>query len=162
MTFEALFLHVVPYALVDALAFHAAVLAGDGHGFLCVGASGAGKSTLVGLLPERALGDELSVVKRAEDRFTVMATPYRQGRRGEARLAAIYLLSHGPTNRRTALPPAPAAQALTPQLFWPLDDAVATQRTLALLGELVERVPVWRLSFVPTPEVWDVIAAETP
>jgi len=35
----------------------------------------------------------------------------------------------------------------------------AGQRTVDLLGDLVERVPVWDLGFVPTTAVLDLIAA---
>jgi len=152
---------LLPRLLPDGLAFHAAVLAGAGRGFLCVGACGAGKSTLAGLLPARALCDEIGVVRQTAGGFTVHSTPFWKGRSGSAPLAGVYVIRHGEADARQPLAPGAAAGVLARHAFWPADDPRAMRRGFAVLTDLAARVPVYDLAFRPTPEVWQTIAAET-
>ncbi len=152
---------LLPRLLPDGLAFHAAVLAGAGRGFLCVGACGAGKSTLASLLPTRALCDEIGVVRRTAGGFAVHSTPFWKGRSGSAPLAGVCVLRHGQADARHRVAPGTAAGVLARHAFWPADDPRAMRRGFAVLTDLAARVPVWDLAFRPTPEVWRTIAAET-
>ena len=152
---------LLPRLLPDGLAFHAAVLAGDGRGFLCVGACGTGKSTLADLFPARALCDEIGVVRQKAGGFAVHSTPFWKGRSGSAPLAGVYVLRHGVANARHPVAPGTAAGVLARHAFWPTDDPRAMRQGFALLTDLAARVPVYDLAFRPTPEVWQTIAAET-
>jgi hypothetical protein len=49
--------------------------------------------------------------------------------------------------------------ALGRHLLWPLEAPAPAQATLDLLADLVERVPVFDLGFVPSAAVLELIAA---
>ncbi len=155
----ALVRSLLPSLLDDGLVAHAAVLLDGERGFLCCGHSGAGKSTLARLAGSRRGSDELGAARRIDGAWTVSALPFRKARAGAARLDGIFLLRHAPGNERRRLSPAAALPALGRHLLWPVDAREAAQLTLDLLADLVERVPVWDLGFLPTAAVWESIAA---
>lgn len=153
----------------DALWLHASgvVLGGRGHVFF--GASGAGKTTVARLAAGHAdlLCDENLVLKLAPDGPELYSTPFwghstppelihRVNR--HAPLAALYQLTHAPDFTVTRLNPGDAVTALLGT------EKVATERVdsalawLTVAGRLVERVPVYRLGFRPTVELWDFLA----
>jgi hypothetical protein len=150
---------LLPRLLDDGLVAHAAVLLDGERGFLCCGPSGAGKSTLARLAGHRRGSDELGAVRRIDGAWTVCTLPFWKARAGAARLDGIFLLRHAPGNERWRLHSAAAVPALGRHLLWPVDVPEAAQRTVDLLADLVERVPVWDLGFVPTPAVLEMIAA---
>ena len=145
--------------LDDGLVAHAAVLLDGERGFLCCGQSGAGKSTLARLAGSRRGSDELGAVRRLGGAWTVCSLPFWKARAGTARLDGIFLLRHAPGNERRRLSPTAALPAVGRHLVWPVDAPEATQRTMDLLADLVERVPVWDLGFLPTAAVLELIAA---
>jgi hypothetical protein len=150
---------LLPGLLEDGLVAHAAVLLDGERGYLCCGRSGAGKSTLSRLAGRRRGSDELGAVRRIDDTWTVSALPFWDARAGTARLDSVFLLRHAAVNERRRLSAAEAVPALGRHLLWPLDAPEAAQRAVDLLADLVERVPVWDLGFVPTAAVLDLIAA---
>ncbi len=145
-------------ALLDGLVAHAAVLLDGDRGFLCCGRSGAGKSTLARLAGHRG-SDELGAVRRIGAAWAVSTLPFWKGRAGTARLDGVFLLRHAGANERRRLGPAEAARAVGRHLLWPMDEPGAAQRTVDLLADLVERVPVWDLGFLPGAAVLELIAA---
>ena len=76
-----------------------------------------------------------------------------------ARLDGVFLLRHAPGNEGRRLGPAAALPAVGRHLLWSEDKPEAAQRTVDLLADLVERVPVWNLGFVPTAAVLELITA---
>jgi hypothetical protein len=98
-------------------------------------------------------------VRRVGREWEVSALPLWMARPGTARLEGVFLLRHSGINERRRLHPAAALPALARHVVWPQDASGAAQRTVDLLADLVERVPVWDLGFVPTPAVLDLIAA---
>jgi hypothetical protein len=155
----ALVRSLLPGLLGDGLVAHAAVLLDGERGFLCCGRSGAGKSTLARLAGGRRGSDELGAVRRLDGAWTVCTLPFWKARAGAARLDGIFLLRHAPGNERRQLTPSEALRALARHVLWPVDAPEAGPRAVDLLADLVARVPVWDLGFVPTPVVWDWIAA---
>jgi hypothetical protein len=77
-----------------------------------------------------------------------------------APLAAVCLLEHAPDFRLDPLGPAEAVMALL------TTEKVATERAdsaaawLAVAERLIALTPVYRLSFRPTPELWDFLSTE--
>jgi len=155
----ALLRSLLPGLLQDGLVAHAAVVLDEGRGYLCCGRSGAGKSTLARLAGRRRGSDELGAVRRVHEGWTVSALPFWDARPGTARLDGVFLLRHAPANERRRLSAAEAVPALSRHLLWPLDAPEVAQRVVDLLADLVERVPVWDLGFVPTAAVLALIAA---
>jgi len=152
----------LPELSAPALVAHGALLTDGARGFLCCGPSGSGKSTLAALLPERALCDELALVRAAGGGFEAISLPYWVARPGRVPLAGVFLLEHAPEHRRQRLAPAVAARALRSNICWPTHEPAALRRTFATMAELVSAVPVWRLGFVQDPGVWRTIAEEPP
>ncbi len=150
--------HLLPAILEDAVVFHAALLVDGERGFLGCGPSGSGKTTLAGLLPERALCDELVAVRQVEHGFRAEALPLWQARPGSALLEGVFLLRHGPWARRRRLDAALALRGLAGGVLWPTARLAAMPVTLARLGAVAETVPVFDLEFAPDAEVWRTIA----
>jgi hypothetical protein len=144
--------------LVDGLVAHAAVLLDGERGFLCCGPSGAGKSTLARLAGSRG-SDELGAVRCVGGTWAVSTLPFWKGRAATARLEGVFLLRHAEVDERRRVSPVQAMPAVGRHLLWPADAPDAAQRAMDLLGDLVERVPVWDLGFRPTAAVLELIAA---
>lgn len=148
---------VLPRLAAPGLVVHAALLTDGDRGWLCCGDAGAGKSTLASLLPEAALCDELALVQLAGDTVEALSLPYWQARPGRVRLAGVYILEHGKEDRLTPLPPIAAARQLERHVYWPTESPHAAAEAFATFGELVSRVPVSRLAFLPHAEVWTTL-----
>jgi hypothetical protein len=152
----------------DALWLHASGVVLHGRGHVFFGASGAGKTTVARLAAGHAdlLCDENLVLKLAPVGPELLSTPFWghstppeliQRVNRCAPLAALYQLTHAPDFAATRLSPADAVTALLGT------EKVATERVdsalawLTVAGRLVERVPVYRLGFRPTVELWDFL-----
>ena len=148
----------LPELAAPALVAHGALLTDGARGFLCCGISGAGKSTLAALLPDRALCDELALVRAADGGFEGVSLPYWTARPGRAPLAGVFLLEHAPEHRRQRLAPAAAVRALKRHVCWPTGKPDALRDAFATLAGLAAAVPIWRLGFARDRGVWRTIA----
>lgn len=155
------------------LILHGAALVDGDRGWLASGPSGVGKSTLASLFPEQALCDELTAVhldavhlNDDPDNYLgdgtprLGALPFWHSRPGSATLHGIYLLRHGTLDQRRRLGPSEAFARLRPEVIWPTFDPPAMGRAFEALADLIERVPIWELSFRPTRAVWPVLSQE--
>jgi hypothetical protein len=160
----------------SGLLLHASGIVLDGAGYVFTGASGRGKTTVSRLAAGRAevgrtevLTDENVIVRLGAGGAELCSTPFwghstppelihRVNRR--APLKAVCLLEHAPDFRLDRLGPAEAIMALL------TTEKVATERAdsaaawLAVAERLIARTPVYRLSFRPTPELWDFLSTE--
>ena len=159
--------HTLVLAGEGGFLFHAASAVLDGRAFVFAGVSGAGKTTLSRLAPAQAtlLSDEISFVRRSGDRYAAHGTPFagelaRAGDNVSAPLAAIYLLDKGATNAITPMAQAEALRAMLANVLFFARDGELVRAVLDSAADLVERVPVRRLRFVPDASVWDAIAAD--
>lgn len=150
----------LPFFAPDCLLLHAALLRDGGRSWLAAGPSGCGKSTLAALFPERRGCDELTLVQRLPDGWCAHALPFWHGRPGAAPLAAVHMLCQAPEDARRRLSAPEAMQRLGREVLWPDDSSAALAAAWQRLGDLVEAVPVYELSFRPTREIWDLLAAE--
>ena len=144
---------------------HAASAVRNGSAFVFPGVSGAGKSTLSGLIPSDAtlLTDEISYVRPAEGGYRAFGTPFAgnlgaPGKNVSAPLKAVYLLAKGPKNKIDPLSRKEAATALLRNVLFFAKDPELIRTVFETVCRLVASVPVYRLTFLPTPEVWEIIA----
>jgi hypothetical protein len=170
--------HAHPYATDSILRIvHSVLLAGkgvllhsasalrNGRAFLFFGPSGAGKSTILRLAPPDAilLSDEISYLCRHGEKYIAHGTPFtgelgRPGDNVRAPIAALYRLIQGNENRIRPLAPADAARALLECVLCFAEDPALIQQIFHFVCELVSRVPVHDLVFLPDARVWELIA----
>lgn len=141
--------------LMHGCAFH-----WKGSAVAAIGASGDGKSTLSRLSrghPAHAklLTDE--IVWFAPDGL-VHGTPFRsdednESSPGPATLKALLVLAKGPSERLDPLPATEALPLLLAQLYMPVVQVVPRAELVRRVMQLVERVPVQRLTFRKDPSV---------
>jgi hypothetical protein len=143
---------------------HAGSAVRHGRAFCFAGVSGAGKTTITRLAPADVtlLTDEISYIRREGDGYHAHGTPFageltRSGENVKAPLAAVYLLAQGPANRIDEMPVAEAARALLRNVLFFAEDAELVHRVFHIACDLVDRVPVRRLTFVPEARVWELI-----
>lgn len=154
----------------SALLLHGAAIVLGERGLACCGPSGAGKTTLSRLARGHAAvwTDENLVVSLAGAEPMLVSTPFwgastppelieRVNR--QAPLAALCLLEHAADFDLIRLEAGQAVVALL------ATEKVAVERTasatawLAVVDQLVSRVPIFALRFPPTPELWPFLDA---
>ena len=120
-----------------------------------IGPSGSGKTTMLERLPGwSALADDIVCVELdgGGGRPWVCGTPFagkeRHPRSGERhRLAGVVALVPGADCLALeALPVGDAFRELLERIIWVVEGPELTTRMMAILDEIVRRVPVWRLS----------------
>ncbi len=156
-------IHLIVSAQGGGFLLHAASAIRDGRAFVFPGASGAGKSTISGLLPRDAtlLTDEISYILPGDGGFRAFGTPFISslgisGANVSAPLKAVYLLAQGPENKIEPIPRKTAVAALFQNVLIVNAPALITP-VFETICRVVESVPVYRLTFRPTPEVWEMI-----
>ncbi len=143
---------------------HAASAVRNGKAFVFAGVSGAGKTTLSRLAPADAdvLSDEISYVRKEAGGYYAYGTPFagelaRAGENLRAPLDTVYLLTQGAENRVSDMGKAEAARGILSNMLFFAEDAELVQAVFLSALDLVERVPVRRLTFLPETGVWELI-----
>jgi len=143
---------------------HAASAVRNGSAFLFAGESGAGKTTISRLAPAdaRLLTDEISYVRRHDDRYVAFGTPFsgeldRPGENISAPVAALYILAKGRENRIEPLEPGEAVRSLLSNILFFAKDEALVRAIFDSAFEFVQSVPVSRLTFFPDARVWGLI-----
>jgi hypothetical protein len=157
-------LHTLLLADQGGFLLHSASAQRNGRAHLFFGPSGAGKSTILRLAPPDAtlLTDEVSYLRREGERFVAHGTPFtgeldRSGENISASLAALYSLVQGRENRIEPMPSVEAVHAVLESILFFADDLDLVNRVFHSACELVARVPVYRLTFLPDTRVWELI-----
>lgn len=153
----------------NSLLLHAAGIHWQGLGILATGHSGAGKTTLTRL----ALGygepfnDEMVIADLSGPQPLLRSTPFLGfGTPPELRtrvnrvypISLLLFLAHGPD---FALQPLASSEAIWELLrtgIAAVDRPANSAHWMALAGQLLQRVPVYRLAFRPTTDVWAFLA----
>jgi hypothetical protein len=156
--------HSLLLAKQGGLLVHAASVVRNGRAFLFAGVSGAGKTTISRLAPPDAtlLTDEISYLRREADGYAAYGTPFagelaQPGENVRAPLAALYLLSQGPENRIDPVADADALRDVLRCVLFFAHDSELVGHVFDSACNLVQRVPVRRLTFVPDFRVWELI-----
>lgn len=159
--------HTLVLAQRGGCLVHSASAVRAGRAYLFAGVSGAGKTTISRLAPPdvQVLTDEVSYVCRETGGYRAYGTPFagelgRPGANTDAPLAAVFLLAQGPQNRIDPVPAAEAARAMLGNTLFFAQDAALVRRVFDGALDLVQSVPVRRLTFVPDARVWELVGQE--
>jgi hypothetical protein len=156
--------HTLALAESGGFLMHAGSVVRHGRAFLFAGVSGAGKTTITRLAPEDVtlLTDEISYVRLEADGYYGYGTPFagelaKVGQNVKAPLSTIYLLTQGRENRIDDVSGEEAARELLRSVLFFAQDARLVQRVFHAVCDLVERVPVKRLTFIRDARVWELL-----
>jgi hypothetical protein len=156
--------HTLILAKQGGFLVHAASAIRGGRAFLFAGVSGAGKTTISRLAPSDAtlLTDEISYVRREGDDYFACGTPFagelaKVGENVSAPLSALFLLEQGLENRIEPLAAPEAIRLLLRNILFFAQDTELVNLVFRSACELVQRIPVRRLIFVPDQRVWEMI-----
>jgi hypothetical protein len=142
---------------------HAAGLVRRGKAYIFPGASGAGKSTFSELLAKTKMGkllsDERMIVREIDGAMQAFGTPWAGtagiARNGNAPLAGIFFLKHGPSNHIEKLAVGDAADRLLPLISIPWYDPDTMAPIIAFAKRLAARVPAYEMHFKPDSSAVD-------
>lgn len=160
-------MHVLP-AQEQAVLLHGVGIAVEGRGQLFFGPSGAGKTTIASLAAGKydILSDENLILRCASSIPLLLATPFWgtstpahliRRNRHQLPLRGLYALRHGPEFHLERLTPPDAVLDLLLTEKIAADDPQSLNRWLAVVETLLASAPVYRLTFRPTPDLWDFL-----
>lgn len=156
--------HSLVLAREGGFLLHAASAVRNGKAFVFAGVSGAGKTTLSRLAPPDAdvLSDEISYLRKEAGGYFAYGTPFagelaRAGENLRAPLDTVYLLNQGAENRVSDMDKAEAARGILTSVLFFAEDAELVRAVFLSALDLVERVPVRRLTFLPETRAWELI-----
>ena len=143
------------------LLFHGSAIAVDGEGYLFTAHSGTGKSTHTRLWMQsfgnRAVmvNDDKPFLQLDGDRVWLYGSPW-SGKHGldcniQVPLKGICILERGPENRIWQVSSEEALPMLQKQAYQPLNP-VKTDAFLALVEQLSQTVPLWKMACNKNPE----------
>ena len=147
------------------ITFHAALVEYRGSAFAVCADSGTGKTTHARLWRDCAgaliLNGDRAVCAPTETGWTAFGTPW-SGTSGEqlarcAPLRAFVVLERAGENTACRLEPSEASAALLPHLLYPSWDRALTERALALIDDLLRRLPAYRLRCRPDEQAVAVL-----
>ncbi len=138
----------------DAFFVHGCAVVRGREGHLFFGPSGSGKSTLADLATRAGggvLADELVIVRREGEAFTVHGTPFWGGRNISADVRGVYALSaEHRSDAITAMTPTQALRRLLSCTGNFSHDSDCHRRLFTLAGSLVRSTSCWDLRFSTT------------
>ena len=132
-----------------------------GRGYVFAGRSGAGKSTIsrqfLRSRNARVLSDDRVVVRVTPRGLELCGTPWlgtaAVSRNRTCPLAGFFFLRHGSKNQATPITAAAGMEALLPVVSIPWFDRDMVAPMLALVDRMAAEVPMFDLSFRPTPAI---------
>lgn len=154
----------------QGLMLHAAGILWRGHGLVASGHSGAGKTTMARLALDcgEPFNDEVVIVDLAGPQPLLLSTPIlgqstppelaRRVKRA-APATALLLLAHGPDFELTPMEPAEAVMELLRTNIAAVERFDSARLWMERVDRLVQALPVYRLRFRPTAELWDFLAS---
>lgn len=143
---------------------HAASAVRNGHAFAFTGVSGSGKTTMSRLAPPDAaiLTDDISSIRPVDGSYHAFGTPFvgdygKPGINISAPLKAVYLLLKGPENILEPLGRKDAVNVLLKNILLFNKDPKLSEALFHTAWRMADCVQVYRLTFAPTPAVWEMI-----
>jgi hypothetical protein len=140
---------------------HAASGISNSRAFLFCGVSGVGKSTIMRVAPADVvrLTDEISYVRKVEDRYLAFGTPFSgeleiSGVNASAPIAALHFLAKGLADHVGAITFESAARRLLRNILFFSNEPQLSTLILGNACDFLESVPFGELTFRPQVEVW--------
>ena len=156
--------HTLLLAKQGGFLVHASSGVRNGRAFLFAGVSGAGKTTMARLAPPDVslLTDEISYVTKQAGEYNAVGTPFygelaRPGENVRAPIAALYLLAKGPANKIEPVTGTDAVGGLMANILFFARDPEFVNLVFDAANDFVSRVPVYRLTFFPDTQVWELM-----
>jgi hypothetical protein len=157
-------LHTLYLAHHHGFLLHAASAVRNGWAFIFSGLSGAGKTTIshCAACDVQLLTDEISYIRWDGDEYRAWGTPFagelaKPGQNISAPVAKLFFLEKGIANHILEIDKAEAARRLLRNILFFCSHEQLVQRVFDSACQFLESVPVYRLVFVPTERVWDLI-----
>ncbi|MCP4448944.1 MAG: hypothetical protein GY811_26965 [Myxococcales bacterium] len=149
----------------EGLVLHSSAIADAEGAHVFAGVSGAGKSTIASLLvqswPVEQLSDELLILRRLSDGWSLIVSPFLGSKgldHGRVEpLASVNLLVQAPENRRTKVSVHRAIQEICRHILTYAKDPESMGLILDLVTKLMREVPCYELQFVKDASVGDVM-----
>ncbi len=157
----------------DALLLHSVGVEVGGQGHVFFGPSGAGKTMIARLSAGfgRILSDESIILRDTGDGIALDSTPFwglstppemvHRVRR-TLPLTALYTLVHAPTFELERLRPWEAVSTLLNTEKVAVERVESATVWLSIVERILARVPVYRLSFPPTADLWPFLKSALP
>jgi hypothetical protein len=156
----------------DALLLHSVGVEVNGLGHVFFGPSGAGKTTVARLSEGhgRVLSDESVILRNTNQGVMLDSTPFWglstppamiHRARKTVPLVALYALSHAPDFRLVRIRPWEAVSALLDTEKVAIERVESASAWLSVAERLLAGVPVYRLSFPPTPDLWPFLISSS-
>lgn len=151
--------------LEQGLVFHSAGVADGDRGFLLAGHSGTGKSTQSLIWQQHTdatvLSDDRVAVRLEDGAAVAYGMPWGGtagiARNASARLSAVLILEHGPTNELIPLSPLETMPKLLARSFLPYWDPGLLQKAMDTVAGIMERVPVYIFRCLPDASTIPVV-----
>ena len=148
----------------DGLLLHGCAIRKNGRSMLFLGRSGDGKTTAARLLrPDVCFSDDGVIVRKTAGRFRVYPSPFRQfeaaadpaGAPGE--IVNIYLLEKSARTQVVPLAKSALMHMVLAELihFFKFVDRESAEKGFETVRDLVASVPVHRLRFAKSGNLWD-------
>ncbi|HVO61378.1 MAG TPA: hypothetical protein VMT53_10615 [Terriglobales bacterium] len=156
--------HTIYLANQHGFLLHAASAVRNGSAFVFSGLSGAGKTTISRCAPPDVtlLTDEISCIRADADEFRAHGTPFagelaKLGKNICAPVSNLFFLERGAKNQILPLEKAEAMRRLLRNILFFCEDAELVDRVFDSACKFLEAVPAYRLAFVPSEKVWELI-----
>lgn len=133
----------------------------EGKNFLFVGTSNHGKSTLAKLSNQKVINDDRTIIRQLQEGM-VMFSPPGYGRMNSsspkrATVDKVFFLEHAKDNFAQPMTASAAASRLFSSTIPPFWSRQRMRETFDFCTELAQRVPCYKLGFVPDASVWEFL-----
>lgn len=145
----------------EALILHCSAVVYQGEALVFTGFSGKGKSTMANLWQEdghTCINDDRIILRFEKGKWWVYNTPmpYEDSSK-KAPLKAIFAISHGEENLLLRQNKFEAIQAILPNCIQHGYDKTEIENRFSVIERLCQRIPIYRLPFVPNQNVLSFI-----
>jgi hypothetical protein len=149
---------------------HSSSVVRDGTGYVFVGPSGSGKSTIAGLSSNFiVLNDEMSIISKDNELFSVQATPFngyfRQKKNLKVPLRGIYFIKQAKSTYVKKVPAQDCITALVREMIpfmgiLTAEHDIPRPKMIECALDTLAAVPFYELHFLPDDSFWKCIERE--